>query len=308
MVPHQVGPTVKILGLGCGGMLGAAVYDVFKDIAQFHATDIVVTEPWLAKLDIRNEVALSREFKRFKPDYVLNLAAMTDLEECERRPGDAYETNMKSAATVARLCAECGAVPVFISSAGVFDGTQTIYRDDDVPNPLNIYAKSKYDAEIFIQSNVERYLIFRAGWMMGGGPTKDKKFVGNITRQLRAGQREIFAVNDLRGTPTYTLDFAKTMRRVLDSGNFGLYHMVNGGTANRFDVAREIVEHLQLTSAITLTPVTSEHFSDEFFARRPRSEQLVNAKLDRLGLNTMRDWRAALKDYLDRYDWDLPAI
>ena len=85
---------------------------------------------------------------------------------------------------------------LYISTAGIFDGEKETYDDWDTPNPLGHYARSKYQGEIAVSKSCPKHLICRAGWMMGSGPNKDKKFIQKLMLQLKEGKRELFIVND----------------------------------------------------------------------------------------------------------------
>jgi dTDP-4-dehydrorhamnose reductase len=137
--------------------------------------------------------------------------------------------------------------------------------------------------------------------MMGGGPRKDKKFVNKIFKQIRAGATEIRVVSDKLGTPTYTIDFAAGMHRLLQTEQYGLYNQVCGGSGSRFDVATDFVRLLGLSDRVSVVEVDSSHFATEYFAPRPASEKLVNTKLNARGLNVMRDWRVCLAEYAQEF-------
>jgi dTDP-4-dehydrorhamnose reductase len=148
---------------------------------------------------------------------------------------------------------------------------------------------------------VRRHLICRAGWMMGAGPRKDKKFIQKLMLQLKQGRSELFVVDDKLGTPTYTRDFARNVRLLLEREMWGLYNMVCGGLTGRLEVAVELVRMLGLEEKVKVTPVSSDHFKDTYFAARPASERLIDRKLSLRKLNIMRDWRVCLREYLDEY-------
>jgi len=190
---------------------------------------------------------------------------------------------------------------LYISTAGIFDGGKDLYDDWDIPNPLGVYARSKYMGERFVVENAKRFLVCRAGWMMGAGPKKDKKFIQKLMKQLKEGKKELFIVNDKDGTPTYTQDFAKNVKLLLEKEYWGLYNMVCGGQTSRLEVATELLKILKLDSKIKITEVGSDYFSKEYFADRPPCERLVNIKLDLRKLNIMRDWRVALREYVEVY-------
>ncbi len=287
----------RVYVAGCGGMLGAAVHDLLAGCCAVRATDIDVTEPWLHMADIRDHDAMSSEIHDYRPDVIINLAALTDLEQCEREPDNAWRTNAFAAEFLGALARDRGIPYVFISTAGIFDGTQDSYTEDDAPMPLSVYGKTKYHAESRIAATVPLHFIFRAGWMMGGGPRKDKKFINKIYRQIAAGATELRVVDDKLGTPTYTRDFARGIVHVLRHGGPGLYNQVGGGDGSRYDVAVEFVRLLGLADSVKVVRVGSEEFEREYFATRPRSECLRNRRLDALGLNVMRDWRECLEEY-----------
>jgi dTDP-4-dehydrorhamnose reductase len=284
---------------GCGGMLGEAVHRVFGAAAyELKCTDIDVNAPWLEYCDFREFDEYRCSVERFAPDVLVHLGAHTDLEYCENNPADAYRTNAQSVEHAARLALAHDLPLVYISTAGIFDGAKDRYDERDIPNPLGVYARSKHMGEQIVQRQVPRHFICRAGWMMGGGPAKDKKFIGKLMRQLAAGKKTLQVVNDKLGTPTYTIDFARNLQALLRTRHFGLYNMVCGGETSRIEVARALLAILGLEREVEIEPVGSDHFSSEYFAPRPASERLVNRKLNLLQLNLMRDWQTALAEYV----------
>jgi dTDP-4-dehydrorhamnose reductase len=292
---------MRIYVAGCGGMLGEAVHRIFHAANdELQCTDIDVNEPWLEFCDFRDFTAYRQSVEAFAPDMLVHLGAHTDLEYCERNPDDAYLTNTQSVEHAARV-AELHSLPlVYISTAGIFDGAKPSYDEDDVPNPLGVYARSKQLGEEIARS-AARHFVCRAGWMMGGGPAKDKKFIGKLLRQLASGKRMLQIVNDKLGTPTYTADFARNMRALLNTTHYGLYNMVCEGGTSRLDVADELIAILGMKEVVKIEAVPSEFFAAEYFAPRPACERLVNRNLTRLGLNLMRDWQGALAEYIRDY-------
>ena len=161
------------------------------------------------------------------------------------------------------------------------------------------YARSKYMGELYVTQNARRHLVCRAGWMMGGGPSKDKKFIQKLMKQIKDGKRELNVVHDKLGTPTYTMDFAVNVKALLEHEYWGLYNMVCEGTTSRLEVAHELVAQLGLKDRVRINEVSSEFFKQQYFAPRPDSERLINRKLTLRDMNKMRDWREALRIYLD---------
>lgn len=288
----------KIYMAGCGGMLGDAFYRVFADRNEVRCTDKDVNADWLSFLDFRDSEAYRRDVLDFAPDALFHLGAHTSLEYCEEDPDDAYATNTLPVETAVHLANELDIPLLYISTAGIFDGAQDTYDDWDQPNPLGHYARSKYMGERYVVENCNKYLVCRAGWMMGGGPAKDKKFVQKLMAQLKAGKTELHVVDDKLGTPTYTFDFARNVELLLASGYWGVYNLICAGVTSRLEVAEYLVKACGLADKVAVTPVHSDYFKAEYFAARPASERLIPKKLELRGMYRMRDWRECLDEYL----------
>jgi dTDP-4-dehydrorhamnose reductase len=297
----------RIYLAGSGGMLGEAFYQLFRQQNTVRCTDKDVNASWLSFLDFRDSVAYQRDVEAFIPDYLFHLGAHTSLEYCEEYPDDAYATNTLPVEDAVRIANHLDIPLLYVSTAGIFDGTQETYDDWDTPRPLGHYARSKYMGERFVAGNCRRYLVCRAGWMMGGGPAKDKKFVQKLMAQLKAGARQLNVVDDKLGTPTYTHDFARNVQALLERELWGVHNMVCSGQTGRLEVALELVRVLKLEGKVQINPVDSSFFKDEYFAARPPSERLITKKLDLRGLNMMRDWRTCLAEYIEeQYTGYLP--
>lgn len=291
----------KIYVAGCGGMLGEAFYTEFKDKYEIKCTDKDVNASWLSFLDFRDFEAYKKDVEDFNPDYLFHLGAYTDLEWCEQNADETYLTNTLCVENAVYIANELNIPLLYISTAGIFDGKKSLYDDWDLPNPLGVYARSKYMGERFVCENANRFLVCRAGWMMGSGPSKDKKFIQKIMQQLKDGKKELFVVNDKDGTPTYTHDFAKTVMNLIEHEYWGLYNCVCGGQTSRLEVAREMLSILGLEEKVTINVVSSDFFAKEYFADRPASERLWTRKLQLRGVSAMRDWKVSLKEYLEDY-------
>ena len=291
----------KIYMAGCGGMLGEAFYKNFKNDYDIKCTDIDVNESWLSYLDFRRYSEYLHDVKNFKSDYLFHLGAYTDLEFCEKNIDETYITNTLAVENAVNIANKLQIPLLYISTAGIFDGAKELYDDWDQPNPLGIYGRSKYLGERFVVENSNKYIICRAGWMMGSGPKKDKKFIQKLMKQIKDGNKELFIVDDKDGTPTYTHDFAKNVNSLLKEEHWGLYNMVCGGQTSRLEVANELLEILGLSNTIKIIAVNSSYFKDTYFAQRPPNERLINQKLKLRGMDQMRDWKCALREYLKEY-------
>ncbi|MDG1822958.1 MAG: NAD(P)-dependent oxidoreductase [Flavobacteriaceae bacterium] len=293
----KIDKSTNVLIFGCGGMLGDSVYRLFSENATVLATDLTPNEEWLSFADVRDYDSVKKVALDFKPDLIINLAALTDLEYCEKNPENTWLTNALGPENTALIADYLDIPLVYISTAGIVDGLQDVYNDFDKPNPLSLYAKAKYHGELFTTSFLKKHFVFRAGWMMGGGPQKDKKFINKLFKQLNSGAKELFVVDDKLGTPTYTKSFAKGILNVVESGLYGVYNQVCEGECSRYDVAKEFVKLLDLDNTVKITKVDSDYFKSDYFATRPASEKLVNLKLGARGLNVMPHWKDALEAY-----------
>lgn len=279
-------------------MLGEAFARHFKNCSELRCTDIDLNAPWLEYCDVRNLDEFESDVRAFSPSVLIHLAALTDLEYCEHHPENAYKTNTIGAENAVLIANTLDIPLVYISTAGIFDGKKELYDDWDAPNPLGVYARSKYLGERFVVETCKRYLVCRAGWMMGGGPAKDKKFINKLIEQLKRGAKTLHIVNDKLGTPTYTHDFAANVHLLLEKQVWGLYNLVCQGVTDRLGVARAVLKHFGLESSVTIEEVPSSFFAKEYFAPRPACERLIDYRLSLRGLNRMRDWDVALTEYL----------
>jgi dTDP-4-dehydrorhamnose reductase len=290
----------KIYIAGSGGMLGEAFYEIFRNDYLLKCTDKDVNDSWLSYLDFRNYEAYKGDVLEFKPDYLFHLGAYTDLEYCELNESDSYLTNTIAVEYAVQISNQLKIPLLYISTAGIFDGSKDCFDDWDVPNPLGVYARTKYLGEQYVIQNANDYVICRAGWMMGGGARKDKKFIQKLMSQLKSGSKTLNIVDDKLGTPTYTHDFASNVKYMFENDLRGLFNLVCGGTTGRMQVATELVKILNLESSVSINPVPSSFFSKQYFASRPSSERLINKRLDLYGANKMRDWRVCLKEYISK--------
>lgn len=308
---------MKVLVTGSAGMLGTGIVPAL--VAAGHEvvpTDINLANrrPWgedmpaLRHLDVRSAEEVADAVASVRPDHVMHLGAETSLEISEADPDHAWLTNAMGTKHVAITTARHEVPMTYISTAGVFDGEKTgAYVEYDDPNPINLYGASKFQGEQYVRWFNPRGYIVRAGWMVGGG-VKDHKFVSRIVQQLRDGNDIVYAVTDKLGTPTYVPDFSACLLRLIGTGSYGLYHMACEGEGSRYDVAACIIDAFGLSDRVKLEAVDSDFFAEEFSAPRPPSEIMRNLCLDLQGLNSMRPWPIALREYLSRNFADVADV
>jgi len=279
----------KVLVTGAKGMLGVDLCQIF--MAKGH--QVVATG--LEEMDVRDSRHVYHTIDRLEPDWVIHLAAITDVDWCERNPNEAFYVNTLGTQHVAMACRGKGSVIVYLSTISVFDGFNCDpYTEFDTPNPQSWYSRSKYQGELMVEKFVAQHYIVRAGWMFGGNK-QDKKFVSKILN-LAEKQNSLSVVMDKFGSPTYTRDLASVIEQLVQTRLYGTYHMVNtGGYCSRFEFAQTILEYAKIKNCI-LNPVPSTEFP--LLAPRPRMEAARNYQLELRGWDWMRPWRDALREYI----------
>lgn len=269
-----------VLITGASGMVGSYVdFGIKTNRRSFDVTDL------------KEVLNFSREYK---PKAIVHLAAETDVDRCERDPEYAYLVNSVGTYNMTVAARELGVKLIYISTAGVFDGEKDVpYEENDIPNPKNYYGHSKYFGELAVRGNLDNFIIARVCWMMGGGPTKDQKFVAKIIQQLRdPATKEIKAVTDQVGAPTYGKDLVGAIKKLILEDRRGIFHLANTGRATRYEVAAAIVRIMGLNTKVT--PVDSSSFNLD--AKRTKNEMLASREA------LMRPWEDALKEYLNQ-EW-----
>jgi dTDP-4-dehydrorhamnose reductase len=289
-----MGKSLKALVTGANGMLADSLCPLLtRSGYEVISTDLIQTAV-SSVLDVRDTQGVDACFQAHSPDIVFHLAAETDVDKCELQKDHAFEVNAKGTRNIASACKKKKIPLVYISTGAVFNGQKIEgFTELDMPAPLSVYGKSKLEGEKIIQDMLGEYFIIRAGWMIGGYQ-KDKKFVWKIIQLLKT-KKEIPVVTDKIGSPTFTGDFSKGILAIVNYGTHGVYHCVNEGICSRYEIARKIAEYLHKEDVV-LIPVTSEAFP--LPAPRGASEALVNYKLKNLGMDLMRTWQDALKEYL----------
>lgn len=280
----------RVLVTGAKGMMGTDL------CSRLSAKDYDVTITDLEEMDVRDLEEVHSIVREIQPGLIFHLAALTNVDDCERNPDESYLTNTIGTQNVALASLEVDATLIYISTISVFDGTKhSPYTEFDKPNPQSWYSRSKYQGELIVEKLLTKYFIARAGWMFGGGP-KDKKFVGKIF-DLARQHDQLSVVNDKFGSPTYTRDISKAVEMLSRNTIYGTYHLVNTGPCcSRYEYAQEILACAGIDSC-ELLPVSSSMFP--LPAPRPRMEAARNYHLELRDLNYMRPWQDALKEYVE---------
>ncbi len=290
-----MGERKKILILGAKGQLGGALSARFGrsyDVAALSHKE----------LDVCDAAAVRQAVEAHKPWAVLNAAAWTDVDGCEKNVEKAYTVNAIAAGEVAAAAARAGAREVFVSTDYVFDGfKESPYDEEDEPNPLSIYGKSKLEGERLVREAAPDSLIVRSSWLFGMGRSN---FVMRLFESVMV-KTEIPVVNDRRGSPTYTEDLAVAIEALLLRDAAGIYHLSNHGDCTWYEYAVEILKILKITTC-KIVPIASENLKRP--APRPAYSVLDNAKYRTLAGTALRPWQEALAEFLGSLNTDLGPV
>jgi dTDP-4-dehydrorhamnose reductase len=278
---------MKVLILGAQGMLG-------KDLVPILAAKSRVVGRDIDDLDITDQEKVQRELGALRPQVVINAAAYTDVDGCESKRDLAFSVNAEGARNIALGCATIPAKMIHLSTDYVFDGSSRVpYREEDLPNPLNIYGSSKLRGERYIQEILGDYLILRTEWLYG---SHGKNFVDTILRNATQ-QEELRVVDDQWGAPTFTKDLSLAIDRLIGIGARGILHVTNSGSCSWFEFAREILrEKIPANRRAQVIPISSTELARP--ARRPAYSVMDCQRYEKITASKMRPWEEALKEYL----------
>ncbi len=231
---------------------------------------------------------------------MINTAAYHNVERCETHADRAFAVNTVAVDALAAICEASSAALAHISTDYVFDGNASSpYDESAAARPLNVYGISKYSGELALAARTKRAFVFRTSGLYGvrGSSTKGYTFVERIREQAREG-KPLRVVDDVVSTPSYTVDVATTIRKVLEAGTFGTYHVTNSGSCTWYEFATAILAASRLEASIERT--TSDAFPS--YATRPRYSVLAHGGLSRIGVGSPPDWKDGLARYLKARD------
>ena len=278
---------MKVLITGGNGQLGLEIENQLTDIGNY-----IVIKTDRNDLNIFDFNEVNNTILDLKPDVVINCAAHTAVDLCETDIDNAYKINAIGPRNLAIASEKVGAKFVQVSTDYVFDGTASKpYREDCLTSPKSIYGTSKLMGEEFTKSFSSKYFIVRTAWLYGKG----NNFVKTMLK-LAETNKELNVVNDQFGSPTSTVDLAKSIIKLINTEHYGTYHGTCEGECSWYDFAKKIFEIKNID--IKVNPVTSDEFKRR--APRPKYSVLDNFMLKLVGLNSFRNWEEALKEYLDK--------
>lgn len=277
---------MKVFVTGVRGQLG---YDVVNELEKRGHTAIGVD---IEELDITDAEAVDKMITETAPDAVIHCAAWTAVDAAEDNEEKCRQVNVNGTENIAKVCKELDCKMMYISTDYIFDGkgTRPWEPDDPVTTPLNVYGQTKYEGELAVRNNVEKFFIVRIAWVFGKG----KNFIKTMLN-LAKTHDHLTVVNDQYGTPTYTYDLARLLVDMIETEKYGNYHATNeGGYITWYDFACEIFRQAGID--IEVEPVSSAQYAAK--AKRPENSRMNKQKLVDNGFELLPDWRDALRRYL----------
>jgi dTDP-4-dehydrorhamnose reductase len=281
---------MKILLTGAGGQVASALCTTLPPIGEVLALG-------RQQLDLADVLAIRQVVRSAAPAVIVNAAAYTAVDRAESEQDMAFAINAVAPEVLAQEAARLGALFVHFSTDYVFDGEKkTPYIEEDAPNPLNVYGRSKLAGERAIQNSGCRYLLLRTSWIYA---EHGKNFLLTILRLAREG-RELRVVDDQVGAPTSSAMIARAAAQAIlrierDRIGQGLFHMTATGAVTWCDFAKAILDAVRIPASVV--PISSAEYPTA--ARRPRNSRMDSSKLGVLGIS-MPTWRQGLDEVLHR--------
>lgn len=278
---------MKVLVTGANGQLG---YDVVKELQKQNIECCGATRQ---DFDIVDFEATEKFITNYMPDAVIHCAAYTDVDKAEDEQGVCYLVNASATENIAEICKKINAKMLYISTDYVFDGTKEgFYEVDDMPNPINVYGKTKLLGEQAVQRILDKYFIVRISWVFG---EHGNNFVKTV---LRLGKecKEINIVADQYGSPTYTADLAPLLVEMIQTEKYGIYHATNEGVCTWAEFAEVIFKITGMD--IKVNHITTKEYHT--MAKRPINSKLSKKKIYRTNFYKLKTWQETLKIYLNR--------
>ena len=276
--------STNIVVTGSNGQLGRCIQLAAQGYKELNIDFFSSSE-----LDITSEEQISSLFTHSSIDYVINCAAYTNVEQAEKEPEKAYQVNAEGVRLLAQVCKENNAILIHISTDYVFDGSKsTPYTEEDIPNPINEYGRSKLAGEIYIQQILDCYFIIRTSWLYS---QFGKNFYKTILDKAER-QSKLTIVDSEVGTPTNANDLAKLILDLINlrSDNYGLFHYSNTGQATWYDFAYEILKAYGKLDVVKLEK--TDYYPT--FAKRPSYSVLCKSKIKRNFNLLPANWKNSL--------------
>ena len=277
---------MRVLVTGVSGQLG---HDVLISLQERGHEPIGVDR---SKMDLTDNSQIRGFIKECTPDAIIHCAAYTAVDNAEDNKELCRQINAIAVKEVAECAKELDIPMIYISTDYVFDGSKDgEYSEDDIPNPINIYGKTKLEGELYVQNILEKYYIVRISWVFG---ENGNNFIDTMIK-LSKDRDELNVIDDQIGSPTYTKDLAPLLVEMIESDKYGIYHATNDGYCTWYEFAKEIFKIDNIN--IKVNPILTNQYPTK--AKRPINSKMKKNKLSKANFNELRNWKDALKEYIN---------
>ena len=265
----------KILITGAFGQLGTSLCKELSNESILAAGRVIIsTKKYKCiELDITNQRKVAEIIRNYKPDIIIHLAAMTDVDGCEKTPEIAFDVNVKE---TENLLTSFKGKFIYISTDYVFDGEKGPYFEDDKVNPMSVYGKTKLYGENLVQQSDIDWVILRSNIIFSYSDRTKASFVNWVVDSLKKRQM-ITVVNDQWNNPTWTNDLAKVISKIIEKDINGLYHYGGRDYLNRLEFAKMIASTFGLDGSL-IKPITTSELN--WLAQRPLKSGLYTNKIE----------------------------
>lgn len=284
---------MKVIVTGSKGMLGKDLVPVLENAGhEVRGTDV-------DELDLRDFEATRDLLETETPETIIHCAAMTNVDGCEDDPDSAFSINALATRNVSISATELGAKVIYISTDFVFDGSKSSpYHEFDKTSTISVYGNSKLAGEIFLRQFCPRSAIVRTAWLYGH---HGWNFVDWVIKTAKE-KNSLSIVTDQRGSPTYTIDLARQVEKIMAMGSLGIYHAAGLGGVSRFEWTKRVLEYAGLND-VQLGEITSAQLNQK--AQRPNNSHLDTMCLRLDGICVMRPWEESLLEYIKSFHLDI---
>ena len=269
----------RVLITGAAGFLGYHLVFLlngdFEVAGTFHNHLASAVPVQFFKIDLAQPVTVEDCIERFKPGYVVHCAASADVDWCEKNPDEAMAINRDGSVVIAEICARHGIRIIHISTDLVFDGEKGDYIESDLPNPINVYGKSKLAAEETVSNISSDNIIFRVALLYGPDSPHKKGYVKDTMDKIRRGERVRFFADQIR-TPLYTADAAQAIESAINTNTpGGIYHIGGAEKLSRLQFGLKMQEIYGFEKELILPSIMADVPS---MVARPKDVSFVISK------------------------------
>jgi len=277
-----------ILLTGANGQLGQDFQKLFVESnLDYIATDY-------KELDITNIKAIKSFVANKNITHIINCAAYNDVDKAEQEPEKAFLLNRDAPELLAGVSKDIDAIFVTYSTDFVFDGTKgSPYTEEDIPNPISIYSKSKYQGEQVVLSSYKNSFVLRTSWVFGMGNNNFNKQVIGWSKN----RDNLNIVDDQKSSATYSYDLAEYSWELIKTKKYGLYHLSNGGECSKYEQAKYVLECIGWKG--TLGTAKTSDFN--LPAKRSEYTKLDSSKIESVIGKKIPTWQSGIDRFLEEY-------